>query len=319
MNDKSQEHSYPDLSVVVAIVGDTTSPRADVAHLTENLQRLTSGQIDPPSIEVIVPYLNHVDGIEALSNVFPQVVFLPVNDIDMSAYQGGGREHHDVIRARGMQIAKGRLVALLEDCALPAENWARAVVDAHESDFAGIGGAIENSVDRALNWSVYFCDFGRYQNPLPPGPSDFASDANTSYKAADLALIAPVWEKSFREVVVNEALKQKGRTVALDPSIIVNQNRKGLSLGDALQERFVWGQSYAATRNVSLSFPKRLFYAALSPILPALLFFRHASTAQSRKNNFGAFMRAAPLTVLLLMSWSFGEAIGYLVGVKENK
>lgn len=308
----------PDLSVVVAIVSDTTSPHADVAHLRESLQRLTSGQIDPPSIEVIVPYLNHVDGIDALSNEFPQVVFLPVNDIDMSAYKGGGREHHDVIRARGMQIAKGRLVALLEDCALPAENWARAVVDTHESDFAGVGGAIENGVDKALNWSVYFCDFGRYQNPVPPGPSDFASDANTSYKAADLTLIAPVWEKSFREVVVNAALKQKGREVALDPNIVVNQNRKGLSLGDALQERFVWGQSYAATRNKSLSFPKRLFYAALSPVLPVLLLFRHARIAKARKHNFGAFMRSAPLTFILLLSWSVGEAIGYLTGVKEN-
>ena len=128
MNDKS-----PDLSVVVAIVSDTTKARADVTHLNECLQQLTSGQINSPSIEVIVPYLNHVDGIDALSVKFPHVVFLPVNDIDMSSYKGGGREHHDVIRARGLAVAKGRLIALVEDCALPAENWAESKVSSTES------------------------------------------------------------------------------------------------------------------------------------------------------------------------------------------
>ncbi len=43
------------------------------------------------------------------------------------------------------------------------------------------GGAIENGIDQPLNSAVNDCDFGKYQNPLPSGESDFASDANTSY------------------------------------------------------------------------------------------------------------------------------------------
>ena len=308
----------PDLSVIVAIVSDTSAARASVSLLRESLTRLTAGQDDAPAMEIIVPYLNHVDGVAAIEKEFPAVRFLKVDALDMSGYTGGGREHHDVIRAHGMRAATGRIIALLEDCALPDPGWARAVVKAHdENDYAGVGGAIENVVDRSLNWSVYFCDFGKYQNPIERGPSPFASDANTSYKTDDLYAIKDVWWDSFREVIVNAAFREKGRDVALEPAMLVNQNRKDLTFGDAVKERFVWGQSYAATRNKTLTLPKRLFYALLTPILPFILFLRLMQTARARQKFSGQFMRAAPMTLLLLFVWSLGEGVGYLIGIKD--
>src|SRR5690606_26362321 len=107
----------------------------------------------------------------------------------------------------------------------------------------GVGGAIENGLDHPLNWAVYYCDFGRYQNPVPAGETPYASDANVTYKRADLERVRPVWEGAFREVVVNGALKSEGRGIALDPRIVVYQHRRGLNLATALRERFVWGRS----------------------------------------------------------------------------
>ena len=45
------------------------------------------------------------------------------------------------------------------------------MVVAHREYYAAIGGAIENGVDRPLNWAVYYSDFGRYQNPFQSGES----------------------------------------------------------------------------------------------------------------------------------------------------
>jgi len=190
---------------------------------------------------------------------------------------------------------------------------AASVVAAHRKGSRGVGGAIENGVDKALNWAVYYCDFGRYQNPVPAGDTPFASDANTIYKRADLESVRPVWNEAFREVVVNDALKSRGKSIVLDPEIIVYQNRRGLKLGAALHERFSWGRSYAATRLALLTTPKRFAYAALSPVLPALLTVRMARTAWSRKRHFPEFVRSVPFLVPLLISWSVGETIGYLV------
>ena len=204
------------------------------------------------------------------------------------------------------------MIGLVEDHARPDPRWCANVVAAHRQGYAAIGGAIENGVDRPLNWAVYYCDFGRYENPLPAGESPFASDANVTYKRAALEAIRPSWEQSFREIVVNGALASRGEKVALHPAIVVYQNRQHLRLGAALRERFVWGRSYAATRCALLGAPARLAYAALSPALPGVLLFRMATTSWRRRRHFGRFLLALPITATLVMVWSLGEAVGYL-------
>jgi hypothetical protein len=300
----------PVLSVVVAIVSDTTKQRADASHLAGCLEAL-SCQSDPPSMEVIVPCSPDVDGIDALRARFPDVVFLPVADVH-TAPEGGSREHHDVLRARGMAAASGDVIALLEDHARPDPRWAAAIVAAHHAGYAAIGGAIENGIDRALNWAVYYCDFGRYQNPVPSGESLYASDANVSYKRAALEELRPLWQQTFREVVVNGQLISSGRKVALRPDIVVYQHRSDLRLADALRERYIWGRSYAMTRSELLTNARRLTYAALSPVLPGVMLYRLAVIAWSRRRHFRKFLSAAPAIAILLASWSLGEGVGYL-------
>ena len=181
----------PALSVVVAIVSDTTD-RPDVSHLEPCLAALTQ-QSGAPAMEIIVPYHPSVDGIARVRERYPDVRFMEVADLRTYTGQGGSREHHDELRARGLAVARGTIVALIEDVGLPAPDWSASVVEAHRQPFAAVGGAIENGIDRPLNWAVYFCDFLRYQNPLPEGESAIASDANVSYKRAALESIRPVW------------------------------------------------------------------------------------------------------------------------------
>ena len=299
------------LSAIVAIVSDTTASRAQSDDLAGCLEAL-GGQSDAPAMEIVVPYHENTDGIEALKRRFPAVRFIAVTDPDVAARAAGSRDHHDVLRARGLAVARGALVALLEDHGRPDPGWSARVVAAHRGDDAAVGGAIENGVDRPLNWAIYFCDFSKYQNPLPAGASDFASDANTVYKRSALESVRALWERSFREVVVNGALRSTGRKITLDPGIVVYQHRSGLALPSALQERFVWGRSYATTRSMLLSAPRRLVYAALSPVLPVVMLLRMAALAWQRRRQFGKFVRAVPLIALLACAWSAGECVGYL-------
>ena len=306
-------HPGPTLSVVVGIVSDTTESRVDVTHLAACLDAL-SPQVDRGSVEVIVPYHENVRGVEHLTRRFPWVTFVPIIDLGMSSRQSGDREHHDVLRARGLVAARGEVIGLIEDHARPDRNWCANVIAAHRQAFAGIGGAIENGVDRPLNWAVYYCDFGRYQNPLPAGESSYASDANVTYKRSSLEAIRVTWENSFREVVVNAALRAKGEKVALQPDVIVYQNRQGLRFGDAVRERFIWGRSYAATRTAMLGRRQRLTYAALSPLLPFVLLLRMTKTAWQRGRHFREYVQALPLIAILVAVWSLGEGLGYLTG-----
>ena len=302
----------PVLSVVVAIVSDTTD-RPDVAHLDPCLAALTRQSVQPP-MEIIVPYHPSVDGIAGMRLKYPDVRFLEAAKLATYSGQGGSREHHDELRARGLAAARGKIVALIEDHGIVAPDWSARVLEAHAHGFAAIGGAIENGIDRPLNWAVYFCDFLRYQNPLPEGASAMASDANVTYKRAALESIHPVWKEIFHESAVNQALWTRGEKVALAPRIVLEQHRMGLRMPAALKERYVWGRSYAATRARLAELPKRAFWAVFSPVLPVLMMGRMTLMALQKRRTLGAFLKAFPLTTALIVSWSCGELVGYLTG-----
>jgi hypothetical protein len=309
----------PVVSVVVVIVSDTLATRAHAAHLEGCLAALQQ-QVDAPAFEVIVPYHADTDGIDALRNDFRAVRFVAVYDPAVARREAGSREHHDILRARGLEAARGSLLALLEDHARPDPQWCANLAAAHrQSDAAAIGGAIENGIDRPLAWAVYYCDFARYQNPVPKGSSLLASDANTAYKRQALESVRPLWEQSFREGVVNSALVASGRTLALSSEAIVYQHRDDLTLGSALCERYVWGRSYARTRATLLTPLERIFYAIASPLLPPLLLFRMAATAWQRRRHFGKFVGAAPLAALLTCGWSAGECAGYIAAMSGKR
>jgi hypothetical protein len=302
----------PVLSVVVAIITDTTE-RPEVSHLERCLAALMR-QSGAPTMEIIIPYHPFVEGIPRLRQQYSDVRFVEVTDLRTYTRRGGSREHHDELRARGLALARGTIVALIEDVGIPAPDWSARMVEAHHRPFAGVGGAIENGVDRPLNWAVYFCDFLRYQNPLPEGESTIASDANSSYKREALESIRPVWQEFFSEASVNGALRSRGEKVCLAPSVVLYQHRQGLLLKATLKERFVWGRSYAATRAGLAGTPRRVLRAALSPLLPGLILARMTLMAWKKRRTVAAFLNALPLTVALTVSWSWGELVGYVTG-----
>lgn len=309
----TQPAPAPELSVVVAIVSDTVGPPHS-EHLAGCLDALRK-QADPPSMEIIVPYLERTAGIDEVRSEYGEARFLPVSDDRVQCQtSGGGREHHDELRAHGIAAARGRIVALIEDHGRPAPGWASAMAKALDGDFAAVGGAIENGIDRPLNEAVYLCDFFRYQPPIEDGPSSRASDANVAYGKRMLDEIRPTWVESFREPAVNEALAVRGWKLGLASRAVLAQHRTGLTLGAATHERFVWGRSYAATRRSREGLAKSLIYAALTPALPALLSARIVKSVTMKKRVPRSPARTLAAVIWLTTSWSAGELIGYITG-----
>jgi hypothetical protein len=161
---------------------------------------------------------------------------------------------------------------------------------------------------------VYFCDFGVYQNPLPAGPSRSASDANVCYKRDALESVHEAWDQSYNEIRVHYALARRGEIIALSPQVVVYQHRLNLRLGPMLLERYAWARSYAAVRVANATGLSRFLLAGICPLLPFLLLTRQFLTVLRKGRNCGAFLRAAPLVLLLDAAWAYGEFVGYLSG-----
>lgn len=304
--------TQPELSVVVTVVSDTTS-EADTGHLVGCLEALER-QVNPPAMEVLVTCDARLKGIAELERRFASARFIRAEHFAIPR-RGPSREHHDELRGIGIRHAKAPLVALLEDHGQPEPHWCAELVREHEQQpCAAIGGAIENAIDKPLNWAVYFCDFGRYQNPVLHGPSPFVSDANVCYKRAALERVAEAWSKAYNETRVHAALAARGETLWLSPEVVVYQHRLNLNLSSALRERYIWGRSYAVTRAATLSSLRRLMLAALSPVLPLVLVLRQLKGVMHTRRNSTAFLQALPLLILLTVAWSYGELLGYLSG-----
>lgn len=296
-----------DLSVVITVV-------SGAVHLAECLaafeRQADCGQV---SMEIIVPYDREQTDIPSLQERFPGTVFHPIS-LTVDGPAGLCHEHFDELRTAGLQLARGQIIAMLEDHEQADAHWCRRMIETHQLPHAAVGGAVENGVDSPLNWATWFLDFGRYQNPLKEGPSTFLTDVNIAYKKQALDAVRPAWENGFSEPAVHSALLARGETLWLSPGIIVYQHRTGLTLSHAMYERYVWGRFFAGNRFHDKELGRRLVYSAASVAVPGIILLKKVRDVLDKGRLQGKFVKALPMIVLLAICWASGECIGYLTG-----
>ncbi len=295
------------LSVVVGLI---SGKKSDLQRCLRALHTQSSKL----SLEIIVPYDEPCADVATLVAEFPGVQFIHAVGLDTAqARTGASREHHDTLRTIGLRAARGDTIALTEDHAHTANTWGAEMLAALERhpNAAAVGGAVECDSDRLLNWAVWFCDFGRYQNPIPEGRSVFVSDSNVAYRRAALEKVADVWNDDYHETAVHWAMVDAGFELCTTPRVVVWQARGELPLGVALRERFVWARSFAGTRARMIG-ARRFVLAALSPLLPLVMTWRLAKDAIQRRRHAGRFVTCLPLILVLESVWAWGEFVGYL-------
>jgi hypothetical protein len=236
-------------------------------------------------------------------------------EIPEAPLPGLGLEHwqYDRRRAIGLAAARGEVVAMTEDHAIPEDRWCSTIWSVHNQNSYGvIGGSIKHRGAGLFNWAVYYCDFARYQPPFPPAATDYVSDVNVSYKRVVLESCRDVWRDFYHETSVHGKIRDSGDTLYLTPDFSVGYDRGPMSASRVLVERFAWGRVFAGRRAQSVDRMRRLAYVTLSPGLAPLLLVRKFLTLCRRGQSLGPFLAALPFTFLCLLSWSLGEFVGYV-------
>jgi hypothetical protein len=302
------------ISVVVALISGRTS------DLRRCLAALRDQGVGRP-LALLVPYDDPCADVLSLQAEFPAVRFIRADHLNTwTARAGGSREHHDSLRTIGLRTATTDVIALTEDHAYVAPTWCAEMVAAldRHPEAAAVGGAVECDSTRALNWAVWFCDFGRYQNPLPDAAAAFVSDSNVAYRRSALAAIRPAWESDYHETAVHDALVKAGFELRTTPRVVVWQARTDLRWREALHERFVWARSFAGTR-ARLIGGRRLVYAVLTPLLPAVMTWRLVTLTLRRGRHRRRLALTLPIILLLQCAWAAGEAAGYLTADPDSR
>lgn len=276
-------------------------------HLVRCLESLEQ-QADT-DVEVLVPHDDGFEDATSLRERFPAFSFLGLS----------GRRTPAELRASAARVARGDIIAFLEDHCVPAPDWITCLRDAHAAPHAAVGGAVEKgfapgqATDSALNWAVYFTDYSRYMNPQSAGPARSLTDCNVSYKREALEAIRDTWQTEFHENVVNGLLTERGGTLWLAPGVVVLEQRS-LTLGSALRDRYSFGRLFASTRVSGVTVQRRAVFAAGALAMPPVLVLRVARNLVDRRRHLPQFVRALPHLLLVTGTWMLGEFVGYVSG-----
>ena len=282
-------------SITVAVVGI-----CGAAHLARCLDGLGVQEAAPP-FDILVVYDPHLTDVPALQERYA--------DVRMVANEGQRTPLE--LAARAVQQASGDLVILTEDHCVPDPDWVKRLYEAQQPGRAAVGGVVRPPIDAsAVDWAFYYVDFFRYMPPTDAGPAPSLTVCNVAYRAAYLAVIAPLWKDIFHETAINGALELHFGALWLEPKAGVRM-RRNVKFRDAVYERYAFGRLFGCTRLEFAPRWSRLFYAVFAPFLPLLLLGRMTGKALRAGASLD-LIRACPPLVAMVLAWSWGEWLGYV-------
>jgi hypothetical protein len=214
--------------------------------------------------------------------------------------------------------ARGRALAVIEDHVIVPPGWARALLDALERDDMVVGGAIENAAtERLVDWAAFLCEYSHCITPLPDGPSDWLPGNNVIYPRALLTRYRTVLGGGRWENQLHDAMRRDGIALIFRPRIAVG-HKKHYTVGEYVSQRYLYARSYAGARVAGAPRAKRLAYGAAAAALPPLLFYRTVSRVLSKRRHRAELVRSLPLLAVFVVSWAFGEMVGYVAGPGDS-
>jgi hypothetical protein len=215
--------------------------------------------------------------------------------------------------SRGMEVAKGRQVAITTAHFEPAPDWVRVVRAAHARlDAAGIGGPIDAPQGgSAKDWATYFLRYSNTFHLLGERTVGDIPGDNASYDAAVLrrhwAMIGRgFWEPDYHRLILAE-----GRTLAWVPAMRVTQ-RASYPFGAFCRQRLLHGREFGSSRVREKVLGMRLLRLLLSPLIPVIFLTKIAVRVARNRRHLAPFFHCLPVLFAFVLVWALGEAWGYL-------
>ena len=216
-------------------------------------------------------------------------------------------------RAAGVAAAASPIVAFVEDHCFPTPGWAHALIDAHDDDWAAVGPVILNANPAfIMSWANLLIEYGPWLHPREGGAAAHIPGHNSSYKRGLLLAYGERLPALLEaESVLHWDLGAQGFRLAIEPRAR-SRHKNFARFWPSLGLRFQSGRLFASSRAMTWSAPRRLVFAAGSPVLPALRTWR--LRARIRRHTTARTALLGPLVFVLLAVDAIGECAGYLAG-----
>jgi glycosyltransferase involved in cell wall biosynthesis len=225
------------------------------------------------------------------------------------------RETVPKLRLRGAELARGNIVAIIEEHCLAAPDWLDTIAAAHADGKYGVvgGPVVDHANKRLCDWVVYFCEYNGYLPPWVDGDTTNLGSANIAYRRDVLLKYRPLLESGYWEA-------------GLHPQLIADSIRFH-SLGGMvvrhcgpfpyryyLGQRYWFSRAFAGCRARRLTTLHRVAYLLGAPLVPCLLLGRMAQRVFKQRCRIDKFAQVLPLLIPVLLVYVAGEFVGYLAG-----
>ncbi len=294
----------PQLSVIIASYNS-------VRTIERCLQSLNN-QITPKNFEIIVVDSSKDGTAELVEERFHQV----------RLYRFSKRKFCGDARNFGISVARAKIIAFIDaDCKVD-RNWVNEILKAHQFPHVAIGGAVANgNPESYLGWAAYFCEFSQW---MPSRYTRWLTDipgTSMSYKRKVFEQYGHFIEGTYcSDTDFHWRLRQNGYLLQFVPSILVFHHNID-KFGIFFKHEFVHGRSFGQVRLNSQNFSKlrRSIYVILFFLIPLKLLLGIGLSNFKNRIYLSLFLKASPLLILGIISWSLGECAAYIGGEKNEK
>jgi glycosyltransferase involved in cell wall biosynthesis len=225
------------------------------------------------------------------------------------------------LRGKGIAIAKGSVIAILDPYSIVNEHWLAELIQAHQHiPNLIIGGTVDlyNADEQdLLTWAIYINEYGMFMPPLEAGEMEILPGSNISYKRSALFDGEYPKHNEFWKTFVNQSMEETGSGLWQAPSIRVYLH-KPIAFWDFFHTRFDHGRCFAGMRTMHLSMAERLFRALTTPLLPVVFLWRWGRRYWRKGRYRAKFLLTLPLQILLFSNWAWGECVGYCFGSGQS-
>jgi hypothetical protein len=217
------------------------------------------------------------------------------------------------LRAHGLRLARGALVAVTEDHCTPPADWIERFLADRPAPSEAVAGVVENgATERLRDWAAFLAEYADAMPPLCARPdSPYLPTNNVVYGRDLVPRVAELLEQDLWEWFLYAELLAAGR-VRRDAMQVVRHDRR-FDVGYYVSQRWHLSRSYAAmrTRERAAGRPRWILATAA---LPALQTARTARACVEKRRNVRELALTLPLLWAYFTVGAVGELVGYVTG-----
>ncbi len=298
-----RREAAPPIAFPLTVIASTTrgfdAIRTTVAHLA---RQTVAGRIE---LVMVGPSEDALRASDADLADFAAVVRVGVGPVTSIAHAN----------AAGVRRARGRVVALTEDHCFPEPGWAEALLAAHEGDCSVVGPVVRNAnPGTRVSEADFAIGYGPWMEPMGATEMAFLPGHNSSYKRDELLALGGRLERLLEaETVLHMEWSAQGRRLVVAPGARVrhvNYSR----WRSWVPVQLLAGRLFGGMRAATWPRRRRWFYAAASPLIPAVRFYRIARAFAQPGRSLWRLVRMAPALAAGLLLDGAGQCWGYLRG-----